>query len=146
MVALDGARCARALGSACVGPAALDGDELAEGRLARPGFEAHHEPDLECLCQAFQRCDARAMLPGLDSRDRGVARAHSVGELLLGELELAPSHDHEPSDSFVWSKTLLRRPVVGVTISPTTGSVSHGGTDWAHGARAHVEYLTNIDK
>jgi hypothetical protein len=75
-----------------------------------------------------------------------VARAHPVGKLLLSEPEVGPPHDHEPRDPFVWSKTLLRRPVVGITTSPTTGSVSHGGSDRAYGARAHAEYLTNIDK
>ncbi len=65
-------------------------DEFADGRLNRTGLKTHHEPYFECLCESFERCDARAMLAGLDARDSGVAGAHSVGKLLLGEPDWNP--------------------------------------------------------
>ena len=68
-------------------------DELADGRLNGICLEAHHEPDFECLCESFERCDASSMLAGFDARDRRMASAHALGELLLGEPELGGAND-----------------------------------------------------
>lgn len=60
-------RASRPLKPARLRPAGLDRDEFADRRVARAGLEAHHEPDLECLREPFERRDARSVLARLDS-------------------------------------------------------------------------------
>ncbi len=88
MVAFDRTSRTRPLESAQFRPGALERDEFAYGRLARTRLETHDEPGLERLREPLQRRNGRTVLARLDSRDRGVARAHALGELVLREPEL----------------------------------------------------------
>src|SRR3954462_9564144 len=78
-------------------PRLLDRDQLADRRVGWPRLEAHDDPHAGRLGQPLERGDARAMLAGLDARDRRVAGAHTLGELFLREPKLGPTHDHEAS-------------------------------------------------
>src|SRR5215212_6383376 len=98
-------------------------DELPDGCLGGPSLEAHDEADIEGLGEALKSRDARAVLARLDSRDRGMARPHSIGELLLGEPELGPAHDHEPRDALVRGQAVLCGPVREVSAPPAPGGV-----------------------
>lgn len=118
MVAVDGTGRSRPLESAQVRGTALERDELSDGRVAGPALEADDEPDLERLREPLKCCDARAVLTRLDARDGGVARAHSLGELLLREAELRAARDHESSDPLIRCQAPLRGAVLDTTAPP----------------------------
>src|SRR6266540_4224936 len=66
-----------------------------------------------------------------------MACPHPPGELLLGQPELAATHDHEPRDPLVRRQTLLRSAVPRITTTPTLSGVSRRGSDRAPCASAH---------
>ena len=95
--------------------ASLNRDELADGILSRAALETKNKSKAECLRQAPEGIDVRAVLAALDSRNRGVARAHAFSQLLLGQAKLHPVLDNDSRDLLEWSKARLLRSVRGAS-------------------------------
>jgi hypothetical protein len=106
-------------------------DELASRSFPRTALESDHEAHLERCCQPSKRLWLGRILTALHARDRRVARAHSFGELLLGEPELGAVLDDQARKRLVGREALLLRSVLRAFPGSTTGSVASGIPDRA---------------
>ena len=94
------------IGPEIAAPAGLGSVEVtgitADSRKVRPGFLFAALPGAKTDGAAYVSDavakGAAAVLAALDAGDHGLGRVHPLGQLLLGEAELSPAHDHHASD------------------------------------------------
>src|SRR5712691_938830 len=101
----------------------LDGDELADGPISASALETNDESQLEGICEPPQGFHACFVLPAFDPRDRRMARAHPLGQLLLSETERHAMFNDDSRDLLVRCEAFLLSAVCSST-RPATPTLS----------------------
>src|SRR5262245_14043778 len=82
------------------------------------------------LGELAHRGEAEAVLTALEAGDHGMAGAHALGQLLLGEAELHPLVDHQAGELLVGLLLFEGGPVRGALSSPLLHALRVGRSDW----------------
>lgn len=95
------------------GPAS-EPDELPFGVAGRSELEAEDGVAVEGFSEPSDCLGAGAVLAAFDPGDRRGSGAHAIGQRLLREFELRPTHDHHPGELLEGSETVVSLAVLHV--------------------------------